>query len=75
MSFDPKKFFDRDAELKEFEKLLEFNLHTRVLALQIAGGNGKSQLLEKLGHRCRTGKPRVPVSLIALDQLDDIAVR
>jgi len=71
MSFDPKKFFNRDLELKEFEKLLKFELPTRILAFQISGGNGKSQLLEKLKHRCRTGKPRVPVSLIALDQLED----
>lgn len=70
-SFDPKKFFDRDPELKEFERLLEFASPVRILAIQDTGGNGKSQLLEKLGHQCRTGKPRVPVSLIALDQLED----
>lgn len=70
-SFEPKKFFDREQELKEFERLLEFGTHPRILAIQDGGGNGKSQLLEKLGHQCRTGKPRIPVSLIALDQLED----
>jgi hypothetical protein len=70
-SFDPKKFIDRDFELKEFEKLLEFKSEERIFAIQDTGGNGKSQLLEKLGHQCRTGRPRIPVSLLALDQLQD----
>ena len=71
MTFDPKKFINCDHELAEFEGLIAFKSTERILAIRDEGGNGKSQLLEKLGHRCRTGKPRIPVSLQALDQLQD----
>jgi hypothetical protein len=67
--FDPQKFIDREFEQELFEDLLLFNDRARILAIRDAGGMGKSQLLEKFHYRCRTVKPRTPVSLIALDQL------
>lgn len=70
-NFDYKKFIGREFELKQFETLLEFKTPARMLTVRDTGGNGKSQFLEKLRHQCRTGKPRIPVSLIVLDQLKD----
>lgn len=69
--FDPEKFIDREFEQELFEKLLGFDTSARILAIKDRGGTGKSQLLERLRYRCRTVKPRTPVSLIALDQLPD----
>jgi hypothetical protein len=69
--FDPRKFIDRTFEQDLFEDLLKFNDYSRVLAICDGGGMGKSQLLQKLQHRCLTVKPHTPVSLIALDQLPD----
>jgi hypothetical protein len=43
----------------------------RILAIRAGGGMGKSSLLEKFQYRCRTIRPRIPVSLIPLDQLSD----
>jgi hypothetical protein len=68
--FDPRKFIDREFEQELFEDLLQFKDAARILAIQDEqGGMGKSQLLEKFRYRCRTVKPRTPVSLIKLDQL------
>ena len=69
--FDPTKFIDREFETELFENLLQCKDQTRVLAIKDSGGMGKSQLLAKLVYRCRTVKPRTPVSLIALDQLGE----
>ncbi|HEX8072638.1 MAG TPA: toll/interleukin-1 receptor domain-containing protein [Pyrinomonadaceae bacterium] len=69
--FEPEKFIDREAEQELFEELLRFDTPARILAIKDGGGTGKSQLLERLRYRCRTVKPRTPVSLIALDQLPD----
>jgi hypothetical protein len=69
--FDPSKFIDREFEQELFEELLQFKTPARILAIRDAGGMGKSFLLEKFQYRCRTVKPRTPVSLIALDQLPD----
>ena len=69
-NFDPKKFIDREFEQELFEELLQLKDNARILAIQDdKGGMGKSQLLEQFKYRCRTVKPRTPVSLIALDQL------
>ncbi|HJQ70833.1 MAG TPA: hypothetical protein VKA70_17800 [Blastocatellia bacterium] len=70
-SFDPKRFIDRESEQERFEELLRFETPVRILAIRDTGGMGKSHLLEKFQHRCRTGRPRTPISLIALDQLPD----
>lgn len=69
--FDPNKFIGREYEQGLFEELLKAETSARILAIRDQGGNGKSLLLEKFQHRCRTGQPRTPVSLIALDQLHD----
>lgn len=67
--FDPNKFIDREFEFELFEELLKFESPARILTICDKGGMGKSQLLEKFKHRCRTIPPRTAVSLIALDQL------
>lgn len=69
--FDPRKFIDRDFERELFEDLLTCDDQARILAIEDAGGMGKSELLRHFQYRCRTVKPRTPVSLIALDQLPD----
>jgi len=69
--FDPHKFIDREFEQELFEELLQLKDQARILAIRDAGGMGKSQLLQKFQYRCRTVKPRIPVSLIALDLLPD----
>ncbi|MGH9427569.1 MAG: hypothetical protein ACRD2L_14855, partial [Terriglobia bacterium] len=69
--FDPKKFIDREFEQELFEDLLQLKDQTRILAIRDSGGMGKTQLLQKLQYRCRTVKPRTPVSFISLDQLSD----
>jgi len=71
MSFDPTQFIDREFEQELFEELLRFDTPKRILAIRDMGGMGKSHLLERLEYRCRTVKPRIPVSVIALDQLED----
>lgn len=69
--FDPRKFIDREFEQELFEELLQFKTDARLLSITDSGGKGKSQLLRRLQHRCMTVRPRIPVSLIALDQLAD----
>jgi hypothetical protein len=69
--FDLEKFIDREFEQELFEDLLKMRDDSRVLAIRADGGMGKSSLLEKFQYRCRIMKPRIPVSLIALDQLPD----
>jgi hypothetical protein len=69
--FDPKKFIDREFEQELFEELLAFQDEARILAIQDASGMGKSHLLELFRYRCRTVRPRTPVSLIDLKQLPD----
>jgi hypothetical protein len=71
--FDPTKFIDRTFEQGLFEDLLQFkdSDNTRILAICDKGGMGKTQLLRKLEYRCRTVKPRMPVSLIDLEELRD----
>jgi hypothetical protein len=69
--FDPEKFIDREFELELFQELLSCNGTTRILAIKDRSGTGKSQLLKRLDHYCRTIKPRIPVSLIPWDQLPD----
>jgi hypothetical protein len=69
--FDPQKFIDREFEQELFEDLLKFEESARILAIRDKGGMGKSHLLERFQYRCRTVKPRTPISLIALDQLPD----
>src|SRR5215831_12914576 len=66
--FDPRKFIDRDFEQSQFEDLLKFDDHTRILAICDDGGMGKTELLKKLYHRCVSVKPYTPVSLIDLSQ-------
>lgn len=69
--FDLEKFIDREFEQELFEELLGLRDDSRILAIRAGGGMGKSSLLEKFQYRCRTVRPRIPVSLIALDQLPD----
>src|SRR6185295_13645539 len=72
-TFDPKKFIDRESEQGLFEDLLRYETAARILAIRDVGGMGKSHLLEKFQYRCRTVKPRIPISLVALDQLADFS--
>lgn len=67
--FDPTTFIDRESEQELFEELLSLHTDAQILAIRDAGGTGKSHLLERFRHRCRTVKPRTPVSLVKLDQL------
>lgn len=69
--FDLEKFIDREFEQELFEELLRMRDDSRILAIRAGGGMGKSSLLEKFQYRCRTIRPRIPVSLIPLDQLSD----
>jgi len=70
--FDPRKFIDRTFEQEIFEELLRLKDQARILAIRDAGGMGKTHLLHRFQYRCRTAnQPRIPVSLVALDQLPD----
>jgi hypothetical protein len=69
--FDPDKFVDREFEQELFKDILKFESLARILAICDKGGMGKSHLLEKFRHRCRISKPRIPVSLIRLNELPD----
>lgn len=70
--FDPQKFIDRESEQELFEDLLQLKDVARILAIEDKFGMGKSQLLQKFQHRCRTARrPRTPVSLVDLSQLPD----
>ncbi len=70
--FNPHKFIDREFEQELFEELLQLKDQARILAIRDAGGMGKTQLLQKFQYRCRTASgSRIPVSLVALDQLPD----
>ncbi|MFX0194482.1 MAG: hypothetical protein ACFFCW_00045 [Candidatus Hodarchaeota archaeon] len=72
--FDPRKFVDRECELELFENLLRLSDHRRILAIQDLGGTGKTQLLRRFEYRCRTVKPRTPVSFVDLDGKDSETV-
>jgi hypothetical protein len=70
--FDPRNFIDREFEQELFADLLLLQDDARILAIRDKGGMGKSHLLEKFQHRCRTNRPeRIPISLVELDQLPD----
>jgi hypothetical protein len=71
--FDLEKFIDREFEQELFEDLLRLADDSRILAIRAGGGMGKSSLLEKFQYRCRVIKPRIPVSLVPLDQLSDVS--
>ena len=68
-AFDPTKFIDREFEQELFEELRRFSNAARILGIRDTGGMGKSHLLERFQYRCRTIKPRTPVSLLQLDQI------
>jgi hypothetical protein len=71
-TLDPRKFIDREFEQELFAELLLLKDGARILAIRDRGGMGKSHLLEKFQHRCRTNRPdRIPISLVELDQLSD----
>ena len=65
------KFIDREFEQELFEELLTLRDDARLLAIRGGGGMGKSSLLRQFQYRCRTVRPRIPVALVALDQLPD----
>ena len=71
-NFDPDKFINCETEQGAFQELLTLQGSQRILAVKDKGGKGKSQLLEKYKHCCRT-KHRIPVSLVKLDQLGGIS--
>lgn len=71
MTFDPKKFIDREFEQELFEHLLVFKSPARVLTVQDTGGMGKSHLMGRFQYRCRTVPPRIPISLIRIEELTD----
>lgn len=63
---------DREEECRLFDSLLDRAADPRLLAIQVGNGCGKTQLLRKLRHRGRlVRKPPVPVSLLALDELEE----
>ncbi len=64
------KFVDRETEQCLFEEMLKFNDDARLLAIEDGSGAGKSELLRKFKHRCRVVR-KLPVSLVALEQLGD----
>lgn len=70
-TFDPRRFVNRDVERELFEALLHVGDDARILAIQDGSGMGKSYLLKLFRYRCRTGRPRTPVSLVDLKQLGD----
>src|SRR5437588_9411287 len=67
--FDPDKFVDRTHERAAFDELLELETDGRILAIGDEGDMGKTHLLEQLQYRCRSGNPRIPAAMVALDQL------
>lgn len=71
--FEPKRFIDRENEQKLFEEVLDTASSRRLIAIRGEPGAGKSQLLLRYHHRCRTSNPRIPVSFVelrpALDRL------
>lgn len=68
---DRDTFIDRESEQQLFQELLALRGDARLLAIRADGGMGKSRLLEQFHYRCRTARPRIPVCLVALDQLSD----
>jgi hypothetical protein len=70
--FDPRFFIDRQFEQELFEILLGLTDETRILGIQDQSGMGKSALLKMFRYRCRTVKPRIPVSLVDLARLQDL---
>jgi hypothetical protein len=71
--FEPKRFIDRDDEQQLFENVLDTGSSHRMIAISGEPGAGKSELLLRYRHRCRTSLPRIPVSFVelkpALDRL------
>jgi len=66
--FRPDVLVNLEHEQELFESLLKVDGTHRVLAIKDRGGAGKSVLLESFRDRCRTSKPRFPVSLVALNE-------
>ncbi len=64
--FDPTTFIDREFEQELFENLLAFQDDARILTIGDRSGMGKSRLLQMFRYRCRTSRPRIPVSLVDL---------
>lgn len=69
MTFDPKKFIDREFEQELFEQLLKFDTAARVMTVLDESGMGKSHLLGRFEYRCRTVSPRTPISFIRVEEL------
>jgi hypothetical protein len=71
--FNVDRFIDRDEEQTLFETVLDTSSSRRLIAIRGEPGAGKSELLLRYQHRCRTSRPRIPVSLVelrpALDRL------
>lgn len=70
-TFDVRTFVNRDGEIALFEEMLSLNTNTRLLAIRDKQGAGKSHLLLRFHSLCRIPQFRVPVSLVASDQLSD----
>jgi hypothetical protein len=70
-TFDMRTFVNRDGEIALFEEMLSLNTDRRLLAIRDKQGTGKSHLLLKFHSLCRIPQFRVPVSLVASDQLSD----
>jgi len=66
---DPRKLVGRETEQELFESLLKLQDEARILSIRDRAGTGKSFLLRNLESRCQTARPRVPICLIALDEL------
>lgn len=69
--FAPEEFIDRSAEQELFRELLACRDEARLLTIRDESGRGKSHLLKLLRYQCQYGQPRTPVSLVALDELEE----
>jgi len=67
--FSPDHVLDRTDEQNAFAALLGFESEMRVMTIRDRGQAGKSELLALLRWRCAEGDLKVPVCLVALDQL------
>jgi hypothetical protein len=65
----PDPFLDRTDEQELFAAIVACDSDARVMTVSDGTGRGKSRLLKQLRERCELGANRVPVSLIAIDQM------
>jgi hypothetical protein len=67
-----ERFIDRVDEQELFDRVVGCEDDTRLLTIRDGSGRGKSHLLEMLRFKCQWGPRPLPVSLVALDQLQQM---